>query len=163
LSSSGTFNVTVVNPAPGGGTSNAVVFTVNNPVPTLTSLSPSRAVAGSTTSALTLTGTGFVSASTAQWAGTVLTITYVSATQLKATVPASDLSTAGKFSVTVSNPAPGGGTSGAVTFTVVSRGGGSGGGGGFGYLGLAALGMLWMLSLVGRSRRRMLRPTGRTN
>ncbi len=164
LTTIGTFNVTVVNPAPGGAASNAVVFTVSNPAPTLTSLSPSSAVAGSNALTVMLSGTGFVPASTAKWTGTALKITYVSATQLKASVPASDLSTAGTFNVTVVNAAPGGGTSSVVTFTVSSSGGGSGGGGGgFGYLGLAALGMLWMLSLVGRSRRRMLWPTGRTD
>ena len=37
----GTYAVTVTNPAPGGGTSSAMNFSVGNPVPTITSLSPS--------------------------------------------------------------------------------------------------------------------------
>ena len=36
----------VTNPAPGGGASSALNFTVNNPAPTLTSLSPASATAG---------------------------------------------------------------------------------------------------------------------
>jgi hypothetical protein len=31
----GTANVTVFNPAPGGGESGAVTFTINNPAPTI--------------------------------------------------------------------------------------------------------------------------------
>ncbi len=40
-------NVTVSNSAPGGGTSGAQTFTVNNAVPTVTILSPSSATAPS--------------------------------------------------------------------------------------------------------------------
>jgi len=67
---------------------------------------------------MTATGTNFVSTSQIKWNGTALTTTYVSATQLTATVPASDLATAGTASVTVFNPTPGGGTSNALTFTI---------------------------------------------
>ncbi len=42
----GSYAVVVTNPAPGGGASNAVNFTVNNPVPTISSLSPASATAG---------------------------------------------------------------------------------------------------------------------
>ena len=42
----------------------------------------------------------------------------MSATQLTASITASDLATAGTVSVTVNNPTPGGGTSGAQSFTV---------------------------------------------
>ena len=56
----GTYPVVVTNPAPGGGASNAVNFTVssvaNNPVPAIASLSPSSAPAGSSAQALTLWG-----------------------------------------------------------------------------------------------------------
>jgi hypothetical protein len=47
-----------------------------------------------------------------------LTTKYVSSTTLTATVPAADIKTAGTASVTVVNPAPGGGTSAAKTFTI---------------------------------------------
>jgi hypothetical protein len=56
-------------------------------------------------------GTGFVSTSVVQWNGTALTTHFVSGSQLTATVPASDIASAGSGWVTVTNPAPGGGTS----------------------------------------------------
>ncbi len=36
----GVYSITVVNPTPGGGTSNAITFTLTNPVPTITSFTP---------------------------------------------------------------------------------------------------------------------------
>jgi hypothetical protein len=47
-----------------------------------------------------------------------VTTTYVSGNQLTASVPAENLVTAGAVSVTVVNPAPGGGTSTVVVFTI---------------------------------------------
>jgi hypothetical protein len=110
--------VTVLNPAPGGGTSNAVNFTVNNPIPTLTSLSPSSATHGGAAFTLTVNGTNFNNHSVVRWNGVALTTTYVSATKLTAAVPAADIATAGTKSVTVFNPTPGGGTSNVKSFTV---------------------------------------------
>ena len=46
------------------------------------------------------------------------TTTFVSATKLLATIPASDLAIVGNMNVTVTNPAPVGGTSAASPFTV---------------------------------------------
>src|SRR6185295_10089018 len=48
------------------------------------------------------------------------TTTFVSSTQLTAAIPASDIANVGTASVTVVNPAPGGGTSNALTFTILS-------------------------------------------
>ncbi len=116
----GIFPVTVFTPTPGGGTSSPQSFTVNNPVPVLTStsLSPASATAGGATFTLTLTGSGFVNGSSVQWNTYSLATTYVSATQLTAQVPATDIATAGTASVTVFNTTPGGGTSAAQTFTI---------------------------------------------
>ena len=61
---SGTFAVVVTNPTPGGGSSNSVNFTVDNPVPTLASLSPASATAGAAAQTLTINGTNFLSTST---------------------------------------------------------------------------------------------------
>src|SRR5581483_9272825 len=55
-------NITVTNPPPGGGTSTAVTFTVNNPQPSVTSVTPNP-IHGSD-SILTITGSGFVPTST---------------------------------------------------------------------------------------------------
>ncbi len=113
----GTVNVTVVNPA-GGGTSNAQTFTVNNPAPTETSLSPTSATAGGAAFTLTVNGTGFVSTSVVKFNGAAKTTTFVNATQLTAAITAADIATAGTATVTVTNPAPGGGTSGNLSFTI---------------------------------------------
>ena len=114
----GIFLVTVSTPAPGGGTSAAINFTVNNPVPVLTSLSSNNAIAGGSAFTLTLNGSAFVKSSQVQWNGSSLAIVSQSATQLQATVPAADIATAGTPSVTVFNPTPGGGTSAPQTFTI---------------------------------------------
>ena len=117
ISTAGTVNVTVTNPA-GGGTSNAQTFTINNPAPTVTSLSPTSATAGGAAFTLTVNGTGFVSTSVVKFNGAAKTTTFVSATQLTAAITAADIATAGTATVTVTNPAPGGGTSGNLSFTI---------------------------------------------
>jgi uncharacterized protein YdgA (DUF945 family) len=118
IASAGTASVTVVNPSPGGGTSSAQMFSLNNPVPSISSLSPSSAIAGSAAFTLTVNGTNFVSSSTIQWNGSNRTTTFVSSTQLTATIPASDIATVGSANVTVVNPSPGGGMSSALSFII---------------------------------------------
>jgi len=69
LAAPGTAQVTVVNPTPGGGTSSAITFTIQNATPVASSLSPSSAVAGGPAFDLTVNGSGFVSGATVQWNG----------------------------------------------------------------------------------------------
>ncbi|MCK6545423.1 IPT/TIG domain-containing protein [Myxococcota bacterium] len=114
----GTYNVTVFNPAPGGGTSAVRTLAVNNATPVITSLSPSTAQAGASAITLTVNGTSFLNGASISWNGAALTTTFVSATQLTASVAATSLATAGTNSVTVTNPAPTAGPSAASTFTV---------------------------------------------
>ena len=109
----GSFNVTVTNPAPGGGTSAAQTFTVNNPMPSISSLSPANMPAGQGFT-LTIGGTNFMPNSTVAFNGKNEPTTYVSATQLSVAIPASDTSTGGPMPLTVTNTAPGGGTSAAM-------------------------------------------------
>lgn len=118
IATAGTVNVSVFNPAPGGGTSNTLPFAVGNPVPSLTSLSPTGKNVGSASFTLTVKGTNFVNGATVNWNGAVLTTTFKSSTELTATVPATDLKTAGVFPVTATNPAPAGGTSSSLPFVV---------------------------------------------
>lgn len=94
------------------------VSATSNPVPTLGSLSPSSATAGSANLVVTVTGTDFVRGSTVLWNGSERATTYVSPTGLVVYVPASDLAAAGAAEITVASPSPGGGASGAATFTV---------------------------------------------
>jgi CSLREA domain-containing protein len=91
---------------------------VPNPLPALTSLSPSTVVAGGAGFTLMVTGSNFLSSSVVQLNGTALTTTFVSATQLQVAVPASAIATAGTASITVFTPAPGGGTSNALNLTI---------------------------------------------
>src|SRR4030095_8689171 len=95
IAMAGTVNVTVFNPAPGGGLSNAQNFTINNPVPTTTSLNSNSAVAGNAGFTLTITGTNFVSGSVVRWNGADRATTFIDSTRVTAAIPASDLTTAG--------------------------------------------------------------------
>jgi uncharacterized repeat protein (TIGR01451 family) len=94
--------------------------TINNPVPTMTGISPDSAIEGSPDFTLTISGTNFVNGSTVHWDGLTLPTTFVSSTQLTATVTAAEVATAGTISVTVVNPAPGGGPSNTYIFTIIS-------------------------------------------
>jgi IPT/TIG domain len=91
-----------------------------NPVPAITTVTPSFVLAGSAGTPILITGTGFISSSMAQWNGAALTTTYNSATSLSVTLPAADLTGSSASSITVQNPAPGGGTSAGTTFNVNS-------------------------------------------
>ena len=92
----------------------------SNPVPTITSLSPSSVTVGSTSQNLVINGTGFLASSTVSFNGIAHSPTFVSSTQLTISLTSSDLATAGSYPVVVTNPAPGGGPSNVVDFTVSS-------------------------------------------
>src|SRR6266481_3566753 len=115
---SGTFQVTVFNPSPGGGTSNALTFTINNPAPTLSLIAPNSAFAGGADFTLTATGSQFVSSSVVHWNGSNRATTFVTSTELQAAILASDIAAVGTAQVTVFNPAPGGGISAPQAFTI---------------------------------------------
>jgi hypothetical protein len=113
----GPHDVIVLNAIPGGGADTLRGgFTVNNPTSVLSSISPESLPVGSPATEMTLIGTGFVSESVARLDLRSLATTYVSTTQLKATIPSSELDSAKVFAVTVLNP--GGAPSNAQTFTV---------------------------------------------
>lgn len=91
---------------------------VPNSVPSIASMSPTATTAGTSAFTLAVSGTAFIPTSALNWNGTALTTSYVSATQLTAVVPASDVVASGTAQVTVTTPTPGGGTSSALTFTI---------------------------------------------
>ena len=103
-----------------GGVSNALMFTVYDPPPALTSLSPGQATIGDPGFTLTLTGSNFLPRSVVQWAGQSRATTYVSGTELTAAITAPDIATAGLYQVTVVTPEPGGGSSSAIDFGVAT-------------------------------------------
>jgi Tol biopolymer transport system component len=118
LASAGTVEVTVVNPLPGGGSAGPLGFEVRNRVPTLGSFFPGNVVFGSPDFTLTVSGTNFVSTSVVRWNGADRVTTFVSKNQIQATVPASEVAAIGTASITVFNPAPGGGASNSFDFSI---------------------------------------------
>jgi IPT/TIG domain-containing protein/WD40 repeat protein len=155
ISKPGMATVNTINPNSNYGTgtnglSNTITFIINNPanpIPTVTSVSPTCVVAGNALT-MTVTGTNFLNGandasqiSTVNWtlggSQTQITApTASTATQVNVTVPATSISAAGTASVTVYNPpslqvpnipgstGSGGGTSTPpITVTVQATGG----------------------------------------
>jgi hypothetical protein len=112
----GTPLVSVKNP--GGNPSVVTSFTVNNPVPAATSLSPTSVAPGSAALTLNVTGANFNSSSVVQAGSASLATSFVSATSLNAILPASAITPGAALNITVHNPTPGGGTTSALTFVV---------------------------------------------
>jgi 6-phosphogluconolactonase (cycloisomerase 2 family) len=119
----------------GGGTSQSLNNqppppSGSNPTPTITTVSPNSAMAGGAAFTLTIAGTNFVAGlsingtnvtgSAVHFGGTAVTTFVSSTTQLTAAIPAAAIASAGTTAVTVTNLAPGGGTSHAVNFTITS-------------------------------------------
>ena len=155
ISKPGTATVNTINPNSNYGTgtnglSNTITFIINNPanpIPTITSVSPTCATVGSNL-ALTITGTNFLNSSTDTTQISTLNWTLgtsqmqltspaatITSTQITATIPSANVSSAGNASVTVYNPpsppvpnipgstGSGGGTSTpAITVTVQTSG-----------------------------------------
>lgn len=113
------YNANIQVVGPDGLPGNVMQFAILDPVPTLSSISPTSVAAGGSGFTLTVTGKCFLFRSVVNWNGSPLTTSYVSSTRLKATVPAALTASPGTASVTVSTPGPGGGTSAAKTITIV--------------------------------------------
>lgn len=118
LSTAGTYSITVVNPQPGGGTSNALTLTLVNGDPEITLLPSRGASAGRSGFTLYVHGRGFVSGAVVRWNGSPRATQYISGTRLAATISSADVAAPGVAQVTVVNPAPAGGTSAAATMTI---------------------------------------------
>jgi len=99
---------------------NFTIVAPSNPVPTITSIIPPSANVGSSAFVMTVDGTNFINSSVVNWNGAPLPTTFVDAATLEAAVPAIDVAAVGSFPITVFNPAPGGGTSNSLPFTVIS-------------------------------------------
>ena len=90
-------------------------------LPILTAIAPSNAVVGAAAINLSLFGSNFQNGATVNWNGTMLSSSWIGATRMTATIPASDLTSAGTASVTVTNPGSGGGASSPQVFTIVAE------------------------------------------
>jgi outer membrane protein assembly factor BamB len=122
VASVGTESITVEDPASGNAPSNALSLVIQAlPPMTVTEVSPTTVPAGNSSFTLTVIGTGFANGSTIEWAGTSLTTTYVSSTQLRATVSAALVASTGTAQVTVVNAASqGGNISTPITVTIAT-------------------------------------------
>ncbi len=123
IANAGTAQVTVRNQGSGGtdtSTSLHVSFTINNPVPFISSLSPASVLAGGPNFTLTVNGSNFVEDSRVRLDNSNENTTFVSSTQLTARIQDNDIRQPGTLSITVVNPGPGGGTSNAVTLNVTA-------------------------------------------
>jgi hypothetical protein len=105
--------------------SSGVTVAVNNPLSAIANLSPSFVSAGGAAFTLTVSGSGFIPASTLYWGSTALVTQYTSATQLTAQVTTTEIASAEITSITVQTPIPGGGTSNLVQFEVDTAASGS--------------------------------------
>ncbi|HNB53239.1 MAG TPA: IPT/TIG domain-containing protein, partial [Anaerolineales bacterium] len=121
--------ITVVNPLPGGGMSNAVTFDIaqpgQNPVPTLFYSEEWYAIARGAASRMNevrVFGDNFIPGVQAQWNGQNRPTKFVSENEIIITLFAVDNAFAGSGAITVINPGPGGGESNALTFTVYAYG-----------------------------------------
>ncbi|HXW94015.1 MAG TPA: choice-of-anchor D domain-containing protein [Terriglobales bacterium] len=102
-------------------TSSLAAAQSSSPVPQLISVTPSSTPKDSFGLLLILNGQNFVPGSAVMWNMTALQTTYYSSTALAAMVPGTDFANSGSASVTVSNPAPGGGSSNAILFTIAPQ------------------------------------------
>jgi hypothetical protein len=87
-------------------------------VPSIASLVPPNATHGGAGFTLTVNGANFVSGCTVEWNGKGVSTSFVNSGQVTGKITAADIATAGTATVTVKNPAPGGGVSNSKTFTI---------------------------------------------
>lgn len=119
------FEASVTDAAGGNAVNGFISIRINpraasaNPVPFLNqTLVPAAVSPGSAGIVLGVTGTGFVSGATVDFNSAPLVTTFVDSKHLTAAVPATDTVTSGTASVTVMNPAPGGGRSNVAFFQI---------------------------------------------
>ena len=89
-----------------GRESQPVTVTIVAPDPVITLHSPTTVTAGGPEFILLVNGTGFLTNSVVRWNGLDRPTTYVSATELQAQIPATDIGVAGTAQVTVFTPEP---------------------------------------------------------
>lgn len=97
----------------------ALVFIFTPLIPSIATVSPAGAAAGSGDTLVTITGENYCMYSRIVWDGvTALPTTVVSSSEVSATIPAVDLTSPGTFNVRVENAFRGGATSKPVDFIV---------------------------------------------
>jgi hypothetical protein len=105
----------------GGATNGGGQHVTNNPVPAITSLSPTQQAAGSASQDVTINGSGLMISSSVTYNGVLHPVkTFINTTQMSIQLTSTDLAVLGQYPVVVTNPSPGGGASGASNFGVVT-------------------------------------------
>jgi restriction endonuclease S subunit len=92
-------------------------YTNDNPIPTISSISPDSARLNSNVT-ITVIGHDFVQGAIVKFDGADRPTTFVNSSTLRAQLSYSDLNNKGDYLITVLNPIPGGGLSNAVLFSV---------------------------------------------
>jgi len=110
IASVGTAQITVSNPSPGGGTSNALPLSITapNPVPTISSVSPATFQSGSNLGSVAIVGTNFNSQAEVYFNGTISGTYYTDSSHLGANVNTGALLGAGVYPLIVIDAYPGG-------------------------------------------------------
>src|SRR5262249_10893473 len=119
LANSGTLAGLISNPTPGGGTA-TFSFNVLNPVPAVTSFTPTTALAGTQSVSLDVRGSNFRPGSQVTVEGTAIATSLVSAPQLTGLIPDGVLRRSGDVTIGVYNQPPGGGAAAGGTFRINS-------------------------------------------
>ena len=112
-----------------GYSSKAATPAVAGSMPSITELAPDNTSSGGAGFVLTVNGSNFSTKATINWNGTAQTTTYESASQVTATIAATDIANPATVPITVTNPATSGTgiygngatlaeTSSAMNFTV---------------------------------------------
>ena len=112
---SGTASVTVVNPAPGGGTSGAQAFTITTGA-AISSIAPSQVIVGGPGFTLTVNGTNLTNGVRVRVNGNERSTNFISSTRVTAEIPASDIATSALVRISV--VLPGGSVSNETMLTV---------------------------------------------
>jgi outer membrane protein assembly factor BamB len=105
LASPGQLPVSVAQP--NSPPSNPLTFTINAVPPSLSAYSPTQVDAGGGNFMLTVLGKAFTASSVVRWNGASRPTTFVSATEVIAQIPASDIANVGSATIDVSNGASG--------------------------------------------------------
>ncbi|MGH9709771.1 MAG: TolB family protein [Candidatus Acidiferrales bacterium] len=125
----GTITVQVFTPAPGGGTSQTIAFTVtatSAPVPAISSISPTSISAAGQSAVITINGSNFVPTSVVTVNGANRQTNFTNGGVLTVGLQSSDITTAGTLRIAVLNPPasgvtpPGGGVSNVILLNVVN-------------------------------------------
>ena len=121
LLSSGDIPVSLMNPLPGGGTSNSLIFKIFNPLPQIESITPDAVALTQSSIALRVSGKNFLPNSVVSFNGKNLKTRFISSILLEAALDLSEIKTPSQYPVVVINPTPVSFTSNTVFLNIVTE------------------------------------------